>query len=259
MALFQELNGLWWLLLLLGPLLFLQRRLHFEIQGVFLLVTRRVDIALVLFSILFLPGVALHEVSHYLAARLMGVRTGRISLIPRPVPDGKLQMGYVETAPTDVLRDSLIGAAPLLVGGIAVAYIGVVQLRLIDLWETVMQENPAEMFDLLSLLLRQPDFWLWFYLAFTVSSTMFPSASDRRAWLPVVLVIAILLITGLVFGAGPWLVEHLAVPFNQVLLAVDVVLGISLFLHIILLVPFLAARLILSRLTGFQIVPGGRG
>jgi hypothetical protein len=122
-----------------------------------------------------------------------------------------------------------------------------------------MQDNPGAMFDLLTLLLRQPDFWLWFYLAFTISSTMFPSASDRRAWLPVVLVVAILLITGLVFGAGPWLVEHLAVPFNQVLLAVDVVLGISLFLHIVLLVPFLTARLILSRLTGFQIISGGRG
>jgi hypothetical protein len=168
-------------------------------------------------------------------------------------------MGYVETAPTDVLRDALIGAAPLLVGGIAVAYIGVVQLRLLDLWNTVLQENPGGMFDLLTILLRQPDFWLWFYLAFTISSTMFPSPSDRRAWLPVLLVFAILLITGLVFGAGSWLVEHLAVPFNQVLLAVDVVLGISLFLHIVLLVPFLLARLFLSRLTGYNIVTGGRG
>jgi hypothetical protein len=65
----RELDGLWWLLLLLGPLLLLQRRLHLETQAVFLLLTRRGDLALVLYSMLFFPGVLLHEASHYLMAR----------------------------------------------------------------------------------------------------------------------------------------------------------------------------------------------
>ena len=91
-------EGLVWFLLLLGPFLFLQRSLHREVQAFFLLLTRRQDISIVIFSLLFFPGVLLHETSHYLMARLLNVRTGRFSIIPRPLPDGHLQLGYVETA-----------------------------------------------------------------------------------------------------------------------------------------------------------------
>ncbi len=47
-------------------------------------------------------------------AKLLGVRTGKFSLIPQPLPDGHLQLGYVEAAHSDILRDSLVGAAPLI-------------------------------------------------------------------------------------------------------------------------------------------------
>lgn len=250
----EQLNGLWWLLLLLGPLLFFIRRLHFEIQAVLLLLTRRVDVSTLLFALLFLPGVFLHEASHYLMARLLRVPTGRFSLVPQPLASGKLRMGFVETARTDLLRDALIGSAPLIAGGIVVAYLGIGQLGLIDLWGVINQVPPPEIPSRIGLLVSSPDFWLWFYLAFTVSSTMFPSSSDRRAWLPLLLVALLLLAIGLLFGAGPWLLANLGEPFNRALLAVDAVLGISLSLHLVLLLPTLALRLLLSRLTGYKIV-----
>ena len=59
-------DGILWLLLTLGPLIFLQRALHRAIQTVFLLITRRADITVALFSLLFFPGVLLHEGSHFL-------------------------------------------------------------------------------------------------------------------------------------------------------------------------------------------------
>jgi hypothetical protein len=59
-----------------------------ETQAVFLLLTRRGEVAMVLFAVLFFPGVLLHEVSHYVMAQLLGVRTKRFSLIPKPLPDG---------------------------------------------------------------------------------------------------------------------------------------------------------------------------
>ena len=61
----QVLNDLVWLLLVLGPLLFLQRRLHTDIQLIFLHLTRRLELAIMCFSLLFFPGVLLHEGSHY--------------------------------------------------------------------------------------------------------------------------------------------------------------------------------------------------
>lgn len=247
----SQFDGLVWLLILLGPFFILQRRLHTEIQATFLLLTHRVDVSLAFFSILFLPGVLLHEVSHYLAARMLGVHTGGISLIPRTLDDGRLQMGYVETAKTDILRDALIGLAPLLVGGTFVAYIGLIRLDLPTLWERITAGAASEWYQGLVYLVEKPDFWIWFYLLFVVSSTMMPSRSDRRAWLPVMLVGIVILGLSLLAGAGPWMLENLALYLNQALNAVSIVMGISLAVHLVLVVPFYLLRKGLERITGY--------
>ena len=239
-----NLDGLLWLLLLFGPLLLLQRGLHREVQAVLLLFTRRNDVALMLFSILFLPGVLLHEASHFIFARLLGVRTGRFSLLPRPMGQGKLQLGFVETASTDWLRDALIGVAPLLSGGAFVAYAGLSRMGLVELWDQVIQSGPAALTGAWA----RPDFWLWFYLAVTVSSTMLPSASDRRSWQPIGLILLLLLVVSLLAGAGPWLLVYVAPAFNQALRAVAVVLAISVVVHLVFLLPAWLLHRLLARL-----------
>jgi hypothetical protein len=251
-------NGLVWLLLLLllmlGPLLLLQRALHREIQAIFLVLTRRVEIAVVLFSLLFFPGVVLHEGSHFLMARLLCVRTGRLSILPRPLDDGNVQLGYVETAKTDWLRDALIGMAPLLIGGVFVAYAGLQQLGLSPLWEQFSRAGTIALADAIQAIYSQPDFWLWFYLTFAVSSTMMPSASDRRAWLPVGLIVALLLIISLFAGAGPWLFARLAAPLDQALQVVAIIIGISVLVHLVLLPPAWGLRRLLSWATRVEVV-----
>jgi hypothetical protein len=248
-----NLDGLWWLLLLLAPFLVLQRRLHLETQAVFLLLTRRGDLALGLFSILFFPGVLLHEASHYLVAKLVGVRTGRFSVLPRPLPGGRLQLGYVETASADVLRDALIGLAPLISGGLFVAYVGLYRLGLPAAWESLANGN-SDVLSILGDLQLQPDFWLWFYLTFAVSSTMLPSPSDRHAWLPLVIIAALLLGFGLLAGAGPWLLENLTNPLNRGLRSVSMVIGIAAGIHLVLLPPVWTIRQALTKVTGYRVV-----
>jgi hypothetical protein len=248
----QGLDGLWWLLLLLGPLLLLQRRLHLETQAVFLLLTRRGDLTLVLFSMLFFPGVLLHEASHYLMARLLGVRTGRFSVLPKPLPGGRLQLGFVETSSADIFRDALIGLAPLLTGSVFVAFAGLTKLGLPELWEGLASGN-TNLFSTIGDLQLRPDFWLWFYLTFTVSSTMMPSPSDRNAWLPLVLIVALFLVIGLAVGAGPWLLDNLSKPLNQAFRSVAIVFGIAVGIHLALLPPVWLTRLFLMRLTGLRV------
>jgi hypothetical protein len=257
-----SLDGLWWLLLLIGPLLVLQRWLHHEIQAVFLLLTRRAEIALALFSLIFFPGVLLHEASHYLTAFLLGVRVGSFSLMPRLVSQpnlkngkaARLRLGFVETAHTDILRDSLIGVAPLAFGGIFVAYAGLTRLGLAGLWNDILNGQPGLISTIKLIIHAHPDFWLWFYLAFAVSSTMLPSASDRRAWLPILIVFAFLFGLGLLSGAGPWLVQHLALPFNQVLRAIAAVVGISTGIHLVMAFPIYSFRKLLNRVTHLEVV-----
>ncbi|MFO7623865.1 MAG: hypothetical protein R6V73_05895 [Anaerolineales bacterium] len=249
----QNLDGLWGLLLLLGPLLLLQRRLHHETQAIFLLLTRRGDLALVLFSVLFFPGVLLHEASHFAMARLLGVRTGRFSVLPRALPGGRLQLGFVETASVDIFRDALIGLAPLLAGGLFVAYAGYYRLGLPGAWESLVNGSSG-LLSILNELHLKPDFWLWFYLTFAVSSTMLPSPSDRHAWLPLVIVAIVLLLVSFFVGAGPWLLANLASPFNQALRSVAMIFGIATGIHFVLLPPLWLMRQGLMKATGYRVV-----
>jgi hypothetical protein len=243
-------------LLTLGPLLLFQRWLHREIQLVLYIITRRHAASLVIFSLLFFPGVLLHETSHYLMARLLGVRTGGFSLIPALMPDGKLRLGYVETTATDVFRDSLIGTAPLITGGVMVAYLGLGPLGLVPLSTFITAGDWPGFWRGFLALPQQTDFWLWFYLAFTVSSTMLPSASDRRAWLPVALLFMGLAAFALLVGAGPWMLENLAPWLNSALQAMATIFGVSLALHIAMLLPFRLLRELILAITRQRVVLG---
>jgi hypothetical protein len=249
-----SLEGLLWLLLMLGPLLFFQRRLPHEIQVFVLLLLRRADLAVALFSLLFFPGVFLHEASHYLMAKILGVPTGKVSLIPQSLDGNRLRLGFVETGKTDLLRDSLIGMAPLLSGGAVVAYLGIVRLSLLSVWDGLAGGSLENALQALTVSFNVPDFWLWFYLMVAVSSTMFPSASDRRAWLPLTLILALLLGTALVFGAGPWMSVNLLPPLNDALGGVAVIFVLSAVVHLVVLLPIWVLRKGISKLTGMQVV-----
>jgi hypothetical protein len=235
-------------------MIYLQRFLQREIQSIFLLITRQPDISTALFSLLFLPGVLLHETSHFLMAKVLGVRTGRFSIIPRKIEGGRIQLGYVETAQTDHFRDGLIGAAPLIAGGLFVAFAGIHRLGLDTIWVTIIQGQLSGINQAIKSIVVSPDFWIWFYLVFTVSSTMMPSASDRRAWTPLIFTILGLLVLILLIGIGPWLLTNFGKAFLTALNAITLVFGITVLIHIVLLPPTWLVRKIISRIVGLQVI-----
>jgi hypothetical protein len=246
-------DGLLWLLVALVLLVFLQRTLHREIQAFFLILTRRPGLTQVIFALIFLPGVFLHELSHFFVAKLLGVTTGNFSLIPQAQPNGKLRLGYVETASGGFIRDALIGAAPLVTGCLFVAYVAIYQLHLLPLWDFVRLSEWGGFWSGLMAAPKASDFWLWFFLTFTISSTMMPSASDRQAWLPFGLLGGVLIGVAILAGAGAWMLENLAPPFNSFLRALALIFSLSGVLHVILILPFLLLHRLLTRLTGVDI------
>lgn len=253
MSFIEPYSGLIYFILSLLIYLVVQRRLHHEIQGVFLLLTRNAAVALGLFALLFFPGVFIHEFSHWVTAKLLRVRTGKFSLLPQLQPDGSLRLGYVEAAPADFFRETLIGAAPFFSGVLAVGWIAVQRLNILSIGFNQADLTAMEIMETLDRMINQPDFWLWFYLAFTISSTMLPSASDRRSWLPMSLVIGLIVFLFIVLGAGEWLLIMVQ-PINQILKAISLVFVFSLVLHGLLILPFWLFRKILSRMTGLDVI-----
>jgi len=246
-------DGLLWLLGTVLVFVFLQRALHREIQATFLILTRRPGLTQTIFAIIFFPGVTLHETSHFLAAKILGVPTGRFSLIPQAQPDGKLRLGYVETGSGGFFRDALIGVAPLVSGCIFVALSGIYLLHLLPLWNYIQVADWAGFWTGLGQVPKSSDFWLWFYLTFTISSTMMPSASDRHAWLPLGVMAVAIVFVALVAGAGPWLLANLAPDFNNGLRVLAMIFGLSGILHILLIVPFMLFHGVLAKATGMDV------
>ena len=249
-----QLTGFFWFVLMLVPLIILQRLLHREIQAVFLILTRNAQITMGVFQFIFLPGVFLHETSHFLMAKILRVPTGRFSILPKPLLDGRLQMGYVETAKADIIRDSLIGAAPLIIGTLFVAYAAIYQLEMRVLWD-VLRDGKFNLFWMgIRALPNVQDFYLWLYLTFAVSSMMMPSESDRHAWLELVISVGVLFSIALLIGAGPWLLNNVAPLISNFLSSVAVIFGLSSLVHVVLVLPTALIHKLLTRITGVDVV-----
>ncbi len=249
----SQLSGFVWFLLMLVPLIVLQRLLHREVQSVFLILTRDTRLTMGIFSILFLPGVFLHELSHFVMAKILWVRTGKFSIFPQSLPDGRLQLGYVETARSDAVRDSLIGAAPLIVGALIIAYVAIYPLQMRVLWD-VFRNGQFNLFWMgVRALPNVKDFYVWAYLAFAVSSTMMPSESDRHAWLELLVAVGVLILMALLVGAGPWMLSNIAPYVSNFLSSVAVIFGLSAFVHALLILPTMLVHKLLARLTGVDV------
>jgi hypothetical protein len=234
--LFGVLAGLW----LLGVLL------SRHIQGLILLLSNRPHVATMIYDLLVLPGVVLHELSHVLVALLLGLRVLQVNLFQfRSRHDPR--QGEVVVTKADPLRMSVVGAAPLL-GGIAVLLLLV---RWIDP-PTVGLDLAAV--DQLRRQLRDPLTALGTYLIFAIANTMFPSEADRRAWWVVGAVLFVLAAVLLALGVRPELpplwIERLAFQADQLTAALLPVLVVD----VVILVVVLILEMLVSRIRGRRVI-----
>jgi hypothetical protein len=242
-----------WLLLILLPLVLLERWIHRHLQGLWLLLLRDADMALVMYSLMMLPGVLLHEGSHWVAATLLGVRAGRFSVVPQRMPNGTLRLGYVETAHADPVREALIGAAPLIAGVAAIVFVGYSRLGVGSAGAALGRGDLLGTLAALQAMGDRPDFWLWVYLLFTVANSMLPSASDRRAWGPVLFGIAGL--TGLLVyaGLGPALFDSLSGALQAAASTLAAGFTLTVALNLIIMPLLAVVEWMVMRLTGLKV------
>jgi hypothetical protein len=241
-----------WLAATLVLLLLIERWIHRHLQGVMLLLTGDPDIAVVLYALPLLPGIILHEASHALAAILVGVRVGRISIRPKRAGQ-RVQLGFVPVEKTDVVRASLIGLAPLLIGSAFILLIGYAVFGIGAVGTALVAGDWRQVVAGLRGMLETPDTWLWAYVIFAIGNTMLPSRADRQAWTPIL--IFLLLVGGAIWiaGLGPAAIESVEQPLAVALrwLATMCTLTMAVDLPSVLLIA-LAERL-LERVKGCQV------
>jgi len=210
-----------WLGVLFVLLLLLKRWMSQHLQGVTLLLSGNNETAALLYYLILLPGILLHELSHVLAAELVGVETTRISLRPTAARGGRVRLGSVTVKPSDPLRESWIGLAPLLTGTTVILVLARWRFGI----EALPALRPDTLLQLFASCLQTPDAWLWLYLIFAISNAMLPSESDRRPWLPVVLFLGLVVVVFYASGFSPQIpaalrqwtlaaVTHLALSFG---------------------------------------------
>jgi len=240
------------LFVVLGLLFWADRWLHRHLQGVMYLLSNHEGIALYMYAIILLPGVFLHEVSHALAAAIVGVKIGRINILPRKVGK-RIQLGFVPVQQTDFIRASIIGAAPLFCGGLVVIALGYKIFGTPEVIAALVAQDWLAALKALSAALHAPDVWIWAYLVFAIGNTMLPSRSDIHAWPYLGFVAIVLGFLVLLFGGGALLLNGLG-QFLTVAVRLMVLLGGS---TLLVDLPFFAAILVaekaLEYITGRQI------
>jgi len=203
-----------------------------HIIRLFLRITRSQSTALNLFFFLLLPGIFLHEFAHILSAELLRIRTGHLSLKPQ-LQNNKIKLGSAQISSADPLRLTLIGTAPFILGTFT-------------LWSLLffgLNLNPATLSltnfipQLFQTISQTPITILLiiFYLLFTISNTMFSSASDlQAAGLPIILV---LLFFGIFKLTNLNLPVSIVSYFSNLLLLISTIFLLTLSLNLTLLLP----------------------
>lgn len=230
------------------PLLWVKRWITRHLQELSLRWVGDPDVALFIYFVIVLPGVVIHELSHWLMAKMLGVRVSGLAIGPvRKGRSQRVSLGSVRVSKVDPVRASLIGLAPILGATAVILLIGNLVLGVDELAQA-MEGGAHQLAARLELLTQVPDFWLWLYLIFSVSNAMLPSESDMSAVRPVLMFLSIAAGAFLILGGTPSLspaaadlldavARYLASAFGLTL-AVDAV-----FAAIIALLVLLARRL----------------
>lgn len=228
--------------------LLLERVIHRALQEVMLLITADSYRATALYSLVLLPGVALHETSHALMAVLLGVKVRKFSLFPRK-QGGGIQLGMVEINATDAWRSSLIGAAPMLTGIIALMLIGWYVFNFGQIRAAINTGQVNGFVEALLAIVRTPDAFLWFYAVFAIANTMMPSPSDRQAWPSVILVMALVGAMVFIIG-GMTLIRAVSPVATDGLRWLMAAFAITAFIDVIVIAALFLFRALVERVSG---------
>lgn len=184
-----------------------------QVQTIGWLVSGDENVTMVGYYLLMFPGILLHELSHFVTARLLGIRVTDFRLGPRKRRNSKtIELGSVSVFSGGTIRDSLVGVAPFVAGTAVLLVVSFTVFDVDALGRVWAAQGWSGFFATAAGLPQTPDFWLWLYLIFAVSNAMMPSPADRKPWLLAGLylaaIVAVAWIAGLFSRISPGVWDH---------------------------------------------------
>ncbi len=164
-------------------LYFFSKVLSKSLSQIFLRITKSQTATIQLLSIIFLPGVILHELAHFLVASILFVKVGDMEFLPT-ISENAIKLGSVAIGRADPFRRIIIGFAPVFLGiltFIASIYY-LTQTPFLITVESYIGSTGKIVMEVIIV-----------YFLFAVSNTMFSSKKDLEGSLAV-LILAILII-----------------------------------------------------------------
>jgi hypothetical protein len=210
----------------------LRTKLVFELSATSLLLFGTTRPGLALYSTIMFPGTVIHELSHWIVAELLRVRTGEITIFPttKDKLNGQQSLGSVATSKTDPFRSFAIGIAPFATG-------------------------LAVLFFLTKLILEQPAIWqliLLYYGIVVTGNSMLTSDSDRKNW-PIAL-LGFAAITALLYYLGMRIPENIFLLLTQLVEALTKALLLTMLLNLATIGLLLLLRKIIEQYSKRRII-----
>jgi hypothetical protein len=234
--------------LVIWPLRLVERWIHKHIQGLGLLLTNDPQAAVLIYYLVLLPGVALHEFSQWLLAKALLVKVKKFRLWPESQRGGLIRLGLVEIdKQTDTVRATLIGIIPLVTGIAAIGLIASTRFDTEVLVTSLLTGDVPTIIAGIGTFMSAPDFWLWLYLVFAIANAMLPEAHDEiNWWLPIGVFVGIIVFL-LVLDLGILIQAGLEGPLARLGKWVSLSLVVALVLDLICMGLISAAEAIFSR------------
>lgn len=189
-------------ILIVAALIHLSRWVTRQVQTIGWLLSGDENVVMVAYYLLMFPGILLHELSHFVTARVLGIKVTDFRLGPRKRKNSNsIELGSISVYSGGAIRDSLVGVAPFVAGTAVLLLVSYTVFDVGALGRIWSAEGWNGFFRTVRTMPETPDFWLWLYLIFAVSNAMMPSRADRKPWLLASLYTGSVLLIAWVLGA----------------------------------------------------------
>ncbi len=215
--------------------------------------TNQYQTTTILYYAFFFPGILLNQITVWAVAGFLNVRAKRSIAWPQKQEIGELNLNFVQLSKNvDPLRLAIISVAPLIIGMLLTWHIAN-NILSIQTFITMMGQSGflGNVAEAVGKLTAAQDFWLWVYIAFTISNTMMPKFSNLRGWRIIIGFFVVIVIALYAMGVGNQVVmDNLLGPVSKSLNSLSSIFAIIIGLDIFMVAVLGTLEAIIERVTG---------